>query len=121
VSFEVVDPLFFCNVVDFDLAIAVSECDLVLVAEGNGADVVVDLAGLVYAADVSGAAGPDVKGGIESDCDLVVVGPVQKVEVEIVLEVRGLQNFIGLLAYFTGFLLGGPLAFLEGFAEIGLV
>jgi hypothetical protein len=45
----------FSDIENFDLSVAVSERDFVLVAEGDGADVVVDLACLIYSVDVGGA------------------------------------------------------------------
>jgi hypothetical protein len=89
VALEAVDFLLFCDVENSDLALGVADCDFVVVAEGEGADVVVELGGLVESGDFGGAAGPEVKGGVECDCDLVAIGPIEQVEVEIVLEVGG--------------------------------
>ena len=58
VALEVVDILLFIDVIYLDLSVAVPEGNFVIVAEGDGADVVVDLVGLVDAADVGGAARP---------------------------------------------------------------
>jgi hypothetical protein len=47
VALEAVDFLLFCDVENSDLALGVADCDFVVVAEGEGADVVVELGGLV--------------------------------------------------------------------------
>ena len=86
-TLEVIDFFLFCNIIDFDLSIAVAESDLVIITKRHRTDVIIDLIGFVETMDVGGAAGPDVECGIKSDSYLVVIGPVDKVEVEVVLEV----------------------------------
>lgn len=51
-AFEVVDFLPLGDIVDLDLSVAVAKGNFVFVAEGDGADVVVDLVGFVEPADI---------------------------------------------------------------------
>ena len=52
------------DIEDLDLSIAVSHCDPILIAEGNGADIIIELAGLIKSGDFGGAARPKVERGI---------------------------------------------------------
>ena len=49
---------------------------------------------------MAGAGGPDVDGAVESDSEDVVAGPVYKVKVEVILELRGIEDLEG---YFRDF------------------
>ena len=73
-----------------NLALGIAHCYFVCITEGDWTDVVVDLWGLVETGDFWGAAWPEVDRGVQGNGDLVAIGPVEEVEVEVVLEVGGL-------------------------------
>ena len=66
---------FLGDIEHLDLSIAVPNCYPILIAEGNRTDIIIDLTGLIKSGDFRGAARPKVEWGIQSDCDLVVIGP----------------------------------------------
>lgn len=51
-TFEAVKFFLFGDIKNFDLSVAVAECDLIIITEGNRANVIVDLAGLIDSVDV---------------------------------------------------------------------
>ena len=78
-SFKVINPLFLGNIINLDLSITVAKSNLVILTERNRTDIVIDLVGLVEPADIGRATRPNIERGVEGDCDLVVIGPVEKV------------------------------------------
>lgn len=89
---------FLNQVEDFDLSKSVANGQFVLVTERYWAQVVIHLAGLIDLVLLWRTSRPHISCRVQSHCYLVVVGPVQQVQVEIILEVGGTDDLEGFLA-----------------------
>lgn len=82
------------NIKDFDLTVAVSNCDSVFITKRNWTNVVVDLAGLIKTGNLWWASWPKIKARVKSNSDLILLRPVDEVKIKIVLKIRCIKDLI---------------------------
>ena len=75
-SLKVINSLFFINIIYFDLSITITEGDFIIITKWYGADIIIDLIGLVESVDISGTSRPNVERSIQSNSDLIFIWPV---------------------------------------------
>lgn len=81
-----------------DLSTAIPNSDPVIITEGNRTDIVVDLRCLIESGDFRRTARPEIEGGVQGHGNLIFIRPVQQIQVEVVLQIGRIQDFIRFLA-----------------------
>jgi len=89
--------LVFGRVPNLQFASVSADCEVGTVATPLHAGDAVVGADVAELGDLAVHGGPEVDAGAEADCEHVLSRPVNQIEVEVVLEARGIEDLEGLL------------------------